>query len=335
MKGCFTVLLLILASLLAQGQAFTFVSSTTFSPAFNSGAFRGLSGIDYVPGRGWYVVSDRGGARTRVNEGNLFLTDKLPPDTDARQLTPKALPFSLESIRYDARRDLIYLSAERDSAAAGEQDSTMVLALKPSEMGNPARVVRLLSRVSGSTNKGVEGLAITPLGQLWVAPEAGWAGEAAMDNPTVHFLRYTEPLSGNVPDSVSYPIDRFPNAYYRNDRPGGIAELLAIDDSTLLVLERAYHVFLDQDQGKREVVLARLYRAQLDVKTRSFTKTEVFNFNDPNQFPDGIRNLEGMAWGPASTNGKRRLYIVADDNFEYRPERMTTQKNQLIILEAK
>ncbi|WP_158408747.1 esterase-like activity of phytase family protein [Fibrella aestuarina] len=324
-----------MACLSARGQAFTFVSSTTFSPAYNGGAFRGLSGIDYVPGQGWYVVSDRGGSRTRVNEGNIFLTDKLPPDTDARQLTPKAMPFSLESIRYDARRDLVYLSAERDSAAAGEQDSTVVLALKRSELGNPAQAVRLLSWVSGSTNKGVEGLAITPSGQLWVAPEAGWAGETAMTNPTVHFLRYKEPAPGNVPDSISYPIDRFPNAYYRNDKPGGIAELLAIDDSTLLVLERAYHVFLDQDQGKREVVLARLYRAQLDAKTGAFAKTEVFNFNDPNQFSDGIRNLEGMAWGPASAEGKRRLYIVADDNFEYRPERMTTQKNQLIILETR
>ncbi|MEZ0608412.1 esterase-like activity of phytase family protein [Fibrella sp. WM1] len=329
------LLLFMCVGLGAQSQAFTFVSSTTFSPAYNDGAFRGLSGIDYVPERGWYVVSDRGGSRTRANEGNIFLADKLPPAADAQLLTPTAAPYSFESIRYDARRELVYLSAERDSVNAGEQDSTVVLALKSRDLGRPERAVRLLSQVSGSSNKGVEGLVITPSGQLWVAPEAGWAGETALNRPTVHFLRYKDPVAGNVPDSISYPIDRFPNAYYQNDKPGGIAELLAIDDSTLLVLERAYHIFLGEDQVKREVVLARLYRAQLDAKTQSFTKTEVFNFNDPAQFPDGIRNLEGMAWGPPSADGKRRLYIVADDNFEYRPERMTTQKNQLIILEAR
>lgn len=333
MKRFLTVLLLSLAVLPGYGQAFTFVSSTTFSPALSGGAFRGLSGIDYVPGNGWYIVSDRGGSKDRINEGNLFLTTTMPPTDDVQRLT--TLPSSLEGIRYDAARDRFFLSGERDSVATGEQDSTAILMISGNQLRSGAPPSRLLSRVSGSPNKGIEGMAIMPSGQLWVAPEAGWPNETALNVPNVHFLRYKDPLSSQAPDSLSYPIDRFPNAYFNDDKPGGIAEILALDDSTLLVLERAYHIFLSADQTRREVVLARLYWAHIHEVSQTITKEVAFDFNDLSQFPDVVRNLEGMSWGPAAPNGKRRLYLVTDDNFEDRPARMATQRNQWIVLELR
>lgn len=328
-----SALWLISISLVANGQSFTMVSVATLPYQPVHDGFRGLSGIDYVDGSGWYVVSDRGwnaaDHKKEENRGNLFF---FGADRNAaasvfnRPTTPLPANASLESVRFDASTKTLFLSSEND-------DSSRVS--YTSRFGDLLRLNTLLRVKNGSPNKGIEAVATTPSGHLWVAPEAGWAGETALSIDSIHVYCYEKPTKSTERTAFSYPIDRFPYAYFATDQPGGIADMVALNDSTLFVLERGYHVFR-QRQGNdtltTERVLGRLYEVHVEAATHRLQKKIAFDFNKPSQFNGILCNVEGICWGPSPT-GKRRLYIIADDNFEDRPARKTTQQNQLIILE--
>ena len=111
----------------------------------------------------------------------------------------------------------------------------------------------------------------------------------------------------------------------------GVSEILALTETSLLVLERSYAV------GRGNTV--RLYEASTEqasdvlgmasLKGGRFapaTKRLVLDFAALG-LPK-IDNLEGMSWGPVLPNGNRTLVLVSDDNFS--PEQVT----QFIALEV-
>ena len=109
----------------------------------------------------------------------------------------------------------------------------------------------------------------------------------------------------------------------------GVAELVALDDGDLLVLERSYAG--EADGGPRGLQRIRIYQASMqgatDVSTmdslagrrvRPVTKRLVLDLGQAPSLPpilSSLDNFEGMAFDAPGSDGRRRLWLVSDDNF--------------------
>ena len=300
------VLIFLLPIISAPGQSIRFAfEGDSLTLPFVRDSLRGISGLEIVPATGeWHLVSDRGWHFTFTN---LKTVRDLGDSTHLKRV--KKTPFWFEAIRYHSQTGTYFWTDEHEfntSLLTGKavRDTASQLLLKMPLPG---------------PNKGLEGIAITPLGVLWVAPEAGWEGQTRLQQDTISFFRYADPLAADsTVERVAYPIDRC--AFAQGDeRLGGISEILAIDETRLLVLERCY------DAAKKQLI-TRLYAATLNEQTHTFTKEIAFDFN--RQFPGTICNLEAMAWTDTT---RQTLVLMADDNFK----RSSTLRNQVIVLKRR
>ena len=303
-------LLLVLAFLFifnnAPGQSIRFVfegDSTTLP--FVHDSLRGISGLEVVPASGeWHLVSDRGWHFVFTSIRTLR---DLADGTHLKQA--EKTPFWFEAIRYNPQNGTYFWADEHK----------FVTSLLSGKSVRDSTAQALLKMPLPGPNKGLEGLALTPAGALWVAPEAGWEGQTRLQQNTISFYRYADPLA---PDSTAerftYSIDRCAFAQ-GEERLGGISEILAVDETQLLVLERCY-------DAVQKRVTARLYVATANQKTHTLTKEVAFDFN--RQFLGTVCNLEAMSWTDAT---HQTLILMADDNFRYNP----TLRNQVIVLKRK
>ncbi|SFE22099.1 Esterase-like activity of phytase [Spirosoma endophyticum] len=287
----------------ASGQRieFTFEGDSTTIPLV-SDSLRGISGLEIVPTTGeWHFVSDRGWHFIFKNIRNIRdLGDK------SRLKLAQKTPFWFEGVRYNAQATTYFWTDEH------EFTTSLLYGKSISDTANKV----LLKMPLPGPNKGLEGIALTSSGALWVAPEAGWEGETRMNQDTITFFRYPDPLSPDpVIERYKYPINRCPFTQ-GEELLGGISEIVAVDDKRVLVLERCY------DAGKKQVT-ANLYVATPDEATHTLTKELAFDFT--RQFSGITCNLEAMAW---ADEAKQTLVLVADDNFR----RNRTLRNQVIVL---
>jgi hypothetical protein len=187
-------------------------------------------------------------------------------------------------------------------------------------------------------NAGFEALTLTPdYGRLFVGVETALMQDgtpATFEAGTrTRVLEYDVSTSGFEPRrEFAYdlePIDKVPFA------PGfsinGLVELLALDRSTLLALERSY---VEEGTGKGSGVnRIRVYRISLDGATdiseldslegRSevvpVTKTLLLDLSSTAglspELEPSLDNFEGLAFGPPLPDGRATLVLVSDDNF--------------------
>ncbi|MBL7670882.1 MAG: esterase-like activity of phytase family protein [Bdellovibrionaceae bacterium] len=190
------------------------------------------------------------------------------------------------------------------------------------------------SQISGMiSNKGFEGLSLSPSGQtLMVVNEFSLFQDydeddcnknprtASCDTPVrIVTLKATTGVNGGFSQAEQY--------HYRME-PGvgnGVSEILAIDDNSLLVLERAF----DPNQQK---VTSRLFKVTLEPESRIVSGTSLKRTLIPplkkklildldgltSQLSAGFRsidNFEALAFGPLSPNGRRTLIMATDNNF--------------------
>ena len=289
--------------LTGSGQSihFTFQGDSTAIPLIRD-SLRGISGLEIIPASGeWHLVTDRGWHFVFTN----IRTIRDLGDSSRLKLAQRT-PFWFESLRYNTPTSTYFWTDEHEFVTS---------LLYGKSISDSASQILLRMPLPGS-NKGLEGLAITSSGALWVAPEAGWEGETRMRQDTISFYRYPNPLAADpIVERFAYPINRCSFAQ-GEERLGGISEILAIDDQRVLVLERCY----DASQKR---VTANLYVATPNEQTHVLTKELAFDFNQ--QFPGIVCNLEAMAW---ADNQKQTLVLIADDNFR----RNRTLRNQVIVL---
>ena len=303
-------LLLVLAFLFttnnAPGQSIRFVfegDSTTLP--FVRDSLRGISGMEVVPTSGeWHLVSDRGWHFVFTNIRTLR---DLSDSTNLKRV--EKTPYWFEAIRYNPQNGAYFWADEHEFVTS---------LLSGKTVRDSANQIVLKMPLPGP-NKGLEGLALTPSGALWVAPEAGWEGQTQLQQDTISFYHYANPLAPDpAVERFAYPIDRCTFAQ-NEERLGGISEILAIDETRLLVLERCY----DASQKR---VTAHLYVATTNDQSHTLTKEIAFDFN--HQFPGTVCNLEAMAW---TDDTHQTLILMADDNFRQN----LTLRNQVIMLKRK
>ncbi|MCA9913219.1 MAG: esterase-like activity of phytase family protein [Anaerolineae bacterium] len=151
-------------------------------------------------------------------------------------------------------------------------------------------------------NQALESLAISPDGtRIYIGTENGLQQEDASQS---HILML-DAESGEALAEWLYPLE---------DVDGnGLSELLALDEDTLLTLERAY------SRGVGNTI--HLFAVDVSKGDSPLAKTPVLALHEGDYGLD-LDNIEGMTWGE-SIDGRRTLILVSDNNFNPRSQPTT------------
>ncbi|CAH1660546.1 Phytase-like domain-containing protein [Hyphomicrobiales bacterium] len=298
----------------------------------------GLSGLAFdAAGKRWIALSDDRSEKAPAR----FYTLKLDYDASGFRavnidkavtlLDADGQPFPIRSVDPEAlRRDpgsgALYWTSEGDVNAgidpvlrAATADGHFLREIKL-----PARYrVSIDSKHGPRNNLAFEGLALTPdAGTLVIALENALVqdGPKASLTETSPVRVATFDVASGQPGSewvyVTDPIRMAP-AKAGGFADNGVSDILALDEGSLLVMERGYSA------GKGNDV--RLYRTD----RRNATDVSAIDaLSGANWTPLGktlvldlatlgvaLDNFEGMDFGPRLENGNRTLVIVSDDNF--------------------
>ncbi|MGE0217115.1 esterase-like activity of phytase family protein [Mycolicibacterium sp.] len=312
----------------------------------------GLSGISYDPQRNVYYTlsddrSDPGKVRyysvrlglsdNGIDNGQIVSTHVLldrsgspfgPHDLEAN---PPTFAPDAEAIAFDSARQQVYWTSEgaltdgSDGRPAGLLDPWIRIAgLDGGYRGEfplPPGFAFSAGQTSGPRPNGVlEGLSLTPDGRyLFAAME----GSLHQDGPTADedragLVRITkfDVETRQAVAQYAYQVERAAPRTGFN----GVSDILALSDSSLLVIERAANL--------PEAVAVAVYRADVgsasDVSAvpslsgQPVTPMPKSQAVDLNAVP-GLRpldNIEGITLGPVLPGGRQSVVMISDDNFQ-------------------
>lgn len=313
----------------------------------------GLSGIDYDADRDqWLMISDdrasKGPARAYLGKmtltgnkiGAMKLTQMIPlyqpdgrlyPSKDAFEKNHKGMVPDFESIRFNPLTTGLRYTSEgdrtlglnpfiRDAYLDGHYFDDV--AIPDAYKYDPQK-----PDYGFYNNLALEGSSFTPDGKMYFAAmEAPLKQDGKPPSLTQgafsRIIRYDE--NDDIIGEYVYPIDALP----AKPGPGkhadnGVSEILALNSSQLLVLERAGI----QDAAGHYHDYIRIYQADLENATdvsrqktlvagnyKPMKKHLLLNLNEDKRLPR-LDNLEGMTFGPKLANGQRTLVLISDNNF--------------------
>ncbi len=307
----------------------------------------GLSGLVYDAERGLFLAqsddqSERAPARfyaLRVDlSGGTLATDGVTVTGVTTELAPNGQPYPPHSLDPEgialAAGGRLFLSSE-GRAKDGVPPFIRELALDGSVVASfelPAWFAPAADGTGGvRPNLGFESLTVSADGRsLYAGIENALVQDglaAGLDTPSpvrlqrwdlasrrlvAEHLYWTDPLfaAATTPDGIAV---------------NGLVDLLAVDDSHLLALERAFalgvgyriRLFL-VDLAKADDTAALPSLAPRRSTILAVRKQLLF---DLGELGIQLDNLEGMSWGPRLADGRRSLLVVSDDNFN--PEEIT------------
>lgn len=311
----------------------------------------GLSGISYDSGRQiYYVISDDYSAKApaRFYTVRLSLSDKgisdisftgvhplldvsgQPFPRENLSITPPVVPPDPEGIAFDSGRQRLYWTSEgerlTDRAPILVDPWVRIAALDGAYLGQfalPSNLAMSAQRTGPRRNRALEGLALTPDGRsLFAAMEVpGYNDGPLKDDGDQVLTRVTkfDVATGEPTAQYVYPIEA-PNVGAQFD---GVSDLVALSDSTFLVVERSNSL----------PPVIRIYRAEIgaatDVLARPslpggaltpMRKSLAFDVSALSVAPDLwprnlVYNLEGITLGPKLADGRQSVILVSDNDF--------------------
>lgn len=355
LRCCGAGLLLAAAAVHADGTPPLQLLGTTslpFSYRVDDVLVGGISGLERNPQDGrWYLLSDdksaEGPARfylaeigvgeagpgpvrivqtvaLRTPAGGLY-----PPRQPAGQVGPPAETADAESLRRDPRSGALWWATEGDAAA---RVGPAVRQLGADGSAGPPWPLPPLFAMDAQQhrgprpNLGIEGMSFDPAGRgLWVALEGPLYGDGPVSSESAGArvrLSLVDP-AGRLLRQHAYRVQPLPPHNAQLAADNGVSEILAIDASHLLVLERAGL----QLAGKHYTFRTRLFctdlsraadtRALPALQGRALAAAPKFLLFDLGR-AEGVppSNFEAMAWGPRLADGRATLLLAADNNFD-------------------
>ncbi len=309
----------------------------------------GLSGIDYDPAHDdYYLISDDRSAfaPTRFYTARLSIDerrfDEVALQTVVTLQRPDGSPFpagaaDAEAVRYDPRTGDLWWTSEGDRRSAARRVDPFVrrASVDGRYVGDVPLdpMFRIVDNPRGPRDNLVfEGASLSiDGGSLWVSMEGPLLQDGPMptmsDGAWARISRHDRDAAhgfGPLAAQFAYRVDPIPSigAWTMWHALNGVAEILAIDTTRMLVLERA----LVLGAGWRIRLFEADWRTATDVKAVDalvgvpgdalpfvpMTKRLVLDFDT---LGIAIDNLEGLCFGPTLANGHRTLVLVSDDNF--------------------
>ncbi len=333
-------------------------TSVATGTQFQGVEFGGISGIDRAAdGSYWAISDDRGGERGTPRFYNLSLNydgagfaaaSAVVINGQVNMQRPDGSSFPASSRTVDpeglrvAPNGNLYWSSEGNwSASAGARYQPFVREMRTDgsfvrEFATPSMYQYVdNSSTGGRSNKLFEALAVTPGGMLYTANEDALIQDGditTLNAGSVVRLSALDPASGLSTAQYAYQLPAIPvagNSLHDN----GLPELLALDDSSFIAVERAWA----QNVGNTiRLVLTRITPETTDVSGlaslagAAYTPmTRELLLEMPLSF-EGVMmdNIEAISWGQTRANGHRTLVLAADNNFA------ANQVTQFIALEV-
>ncbi len=322
------------------------MSETTLPHAmqFNGTTVGGLSGVDYDPRTGkWVLISDDRSERqpariytAELTDGALRLTGTAPLLRPDGTTYPKG-SVDPEDVRWDPWTRGVWWTSEGDRGAQPIDPSIRSATADgafASELPLPENL-RILPETGPKQNEVLEGLTFAAGGSRVVTAvegplmqdgESPTAGQGALSRITV------QSRSGRVLGQYAYPLDKvFAESPTGGSANNGVSALLA-DRNGYLVMERAFvsgvgnsvRIYRIDTRGATDV---QDVPSLLGAHVRPVHKELLVDLADLGL--SKIDNVEGMTWGPRLPNGRRSLVLVSDDNFS------PAQTTQIITLAVK
>jgi len=195
-------------------------------------------------------------------------------------ITIKAKDFDGESIRLNQKTNELFLAEELKKQS---------FIKKFDSKGNIKTILK--SDSLQKYNRGWEGMCFNPdFTDLFISTERTY------DLKNTHILKYN--LKNHNIDTLLYQLDLLPDDTRLDN---GITEILCVNDTTLLVLERAW-------QKSIKHTSVRVYKTEINYTTKEIKKSKLlFNFDNLYFNPD---NVEGMTFNSDRT----KLLFITDDN---------------------
>lgn len=330
-------------------------SQIPFGATFDGTVIGGLSAISYDPGRQvYYVISDDRSQRNpaRFYAVRLSLSDKGIDDVtctgthplldrDGRPFrpltlnaTPPVVPPDPEGIAFDPVRQRLYWSSEGERRTAGPvllDPWVRAAGLDGAYLGQfalPPNLVMSANHTGPRRNKALEGLALTPDGQsLFAAMEdPGYNDGPASDDGHGTLTRITkfDVATGAPTAQYAYPMEPPAPPAELN----GVSDLVALSDTTFLVIERSFalppavRIYRAEIGAATDVLaMSSLQHAQLTPMSKSLAA-------DLSAIPAlaPLDNLEGITLGPKLPDGRQSVVLVSDNNFS------PSQVSQFVLL---
>src|ERR1700743_3538124 len=334
-------------------------SQVGFDAVFDGTVIGGLSAITYDPGRQlYYVISDD---RSEKNPARFYtvriaLSDKGITDVTftaphplldrsgqpfrplTTSTTPPTIPPDPEGIAFDPGRQRLYWSSEGERLTAGPvllDPWVRATGLDGAYLGQftlPANLAMSVQHTGPRRNKALEGLTLTPDGQSLFASmeDPGYNDGPATngDQPVLTRVTKFDVATGAPTAQYAYPMEPPAPPADLN----GVSDLVALSDSTFLVLERSGAV----------PPTIRIYRAEIgaatdvlavpsmrDVKVIPMNKTLAVDLSGTPGLAthdNPLDNVEGITLGPKLPDGRQSVVLVSDNNFS------ATQITQFLLL---
>ena len=302
----------------------------------------GLSGIAYEPSSDrFFVVSDEPGNRFpasffvleidlkegRLEKGAVCVTDVVTLQDEPGQPFPTN-GVDPEGAVFTADGNLL-ISSE-GQASAGVPPFVREFGVD----GRPIRAFEIPPRYLPAPGHGVrhnlafEALTVTPDSRYAiVATENALAQDgpkSSLETRSPARLARFDMRAGSLVDEYLYWAEPVASPATLTDglEVAGLVELIALDETRLLALERSFsmgagnaiRLFLISLEGATDIS-SHESLAAIDLESvRPVTKKLLIDLDD---LGVSLDNLEGMTFGPQLADGRRSLILVGDDNFNY------------------
>lgn len=323
-------------------------SQVPFGATFENTIVGGLSAISYDAGSQlYYVISDdrsqKSPARFYTVQLSLSLRgiDKVT-FTSTRPLldrsgqpfrplelnaTPPVVPPDPEGIAFDPGRQRLYWSSEGERVTAGpvlEDPWVRIAGLDGAYLGQftlPPNLAMSAQPTGPRRNRALEGLTLTPDGR-WVfaaMEDPGYNDGPATDDGHQVLTRVTkfDAATGMETAQYAYPMAPPPPPADLN----GVSDLVALSDTTFLVLERSdsvppYVRIYRADLGAATDVSAvpSLQHAALTPMSKSLA-ADLGATPGLGTLGNPTDNVEGITLGPKLPDGRQSVVLVTDNNF--------------------
>ncbi|OSC38153.1 esterase-like activity of phytase family protein [Mycobacterium decipiens] len=303
---------------------------------FHGTVIGGLSGISYDPdGQLYYAISDDRSQDhpARFYTMRILLSDKGISDVVVTGVHPLQPPHSSlpvvspdpEGIAFDAARHRLYWCSEgerRTDRAVHADPWIRIAAPDGGYLGQftlPPNLRMSAPDIGPRHNRALEGLALTPDGRsLYAAMEdPGYGDEPPNSDDHQVLTRFTKfDVETTAPIAqYAYPMEPAARSGVRN----GVSDLVALSDTTFLVVERSTAI----------PPVIRIFRAEIGAATdvlatpslqgavlTPMSKSLAVDLSALSVAPDNpVGNIEGITLGPKLPDGRQSVVLVSDNDF--------------------
>ena len=272
------------------------------------------SGITHIAGDRYALISDKQEA-----DGWTEVSIRFLPSGDIGEIRFMGHHFD-DTTRGKARdsEGIAYVPGKGFYVSAENDQRIVQLTEEGTATGHGLQVPECFSTDNIWPNYGFEALTYEPAGGVfWTTTEQGLRSDTkaavTADNPSPTQLRLQEfDTEGKPLRQLMYQTDAPTAGRKARIFAFGVPELLAIDDSTLMVMERELYIPRRYMGAKCRI---RLY--SVNTKTAGdgiLTKRLVHSFSTGIRFigKKNFANYEGMCLGPQLEDGRQTILLIAD-----------------------